>query len=110
MHPPPRGSGAAFLTMPRRCAAPAAVLPWPGILRRRGTPVATAKFQVEIERDVPVRMRDGVTLFADVYRPRGDGPFPVLLQRLPYDKDSAQANLYAHPSYYARQGYVVAAQ
>ena len=31
-------------------------------------------------------MRDGTTLRADVWRPDRDGSFPVLLQRLPYDK------------------------
>lgn len=39
-----------------------------------------------LERDVPALMRDGTTLYADVYRPSSGGPFPVLLMRLPYDK------------------------
>jgi putative CocE/NonD family hydrolase len=39
-----------------------------------------------VERNVSMRTRDGVTLRADVYRPAGDGPFPVLLQRTPYNK------------------------
>lgn len=33
-----------------------------------------------------VRMRDGVRLATDVYLPATDGPVPVLLYRLPYDK------------------------
>ena len=33
-------------------------------------------------------MRDGVTLRADIYRPKADGKFPVLLERTPYDKGS----------------------
>jgi uncharacterized protein len=40
-----------------------------------------------IERNVAMKTRDGVTLKADVYRPAGDGSFPVLLQRTPYNKD-----------------------
>ena len=40
-----------------------------------------------IDRDVPMTTRDGVTLRADVYRPDGSGKFPVLLSRLPYDKN-----------------------
>src|SRR5438067_32048 len=32
-------------------------------------------------------MRDGVVLRADVYRPAADGPWPVLLTRLPYGKN-----------------------
>jgi uncharacterized protein len=31
-------------------------------------------------------MRDGVVLRADIYRPKADGKFPVLLERTPYDK------------------------
>ena len=42
--------------------------------------------KISSEFGVPVRMRDGVTLYADVYRPEGDEAFPVLLQRTPYDK------------------------
>ena len=41
------------------------------------------------EHNVAMKTRDGVTLKADVYRPAGDGPFPVLLQRTPYNKDNA---------------------
>ncbi|WP_326525509.1 CocE/NonD family hydrolase [Sphingomonas sp.] len=36
--------------------------------------------------DIMVPMRDGVRLATDVYLPAGDGPFPVLLERTPYDK------------------------
>jgi len=39
-----------------------------------------------VERDVPARMRDGTILHAHVYRPGEGGPWPVLLQRTPYDK------------------------
>ena len=45
---------------------------------------------IEIEFDVPVAMRDGTRLFADVYRPAGGGRHPVLLQRTPYDKSSPE--------------------
>ncbi|MET7411293.1 CocE/NonD family hydrolase [Streptomyces rubiginosohelvolus] len=39
------------------------------------------------DQDVPVRMRDGVTLRLNLFRPSGDGPFPVLLSAHPYGKD-----------------------
>jgi putative CocE/NonD family hydrolase len=39
-----------------------------------------------LERDVPVAMRDGAVLYADVYRPSGHGRYPTMLQRTPYDK------------------------
>jgi putative CocE/NonD family hydrolase len=41
------------------------------------------------EFNVAMKTRDGVTLYADVYRPAGEGPFPALLQRTPYNKDRA---------------------
>src|SRR6267378_3715077 len=49
--------------------------------------LAAAQNEVTVERDVPVKMRDGVVLHADIYRPKTDGRFPVLLQRTPYNKD-----------------------
>ncbi|GAA0234229.1 CocE/NonD family hydrolase [Actinomadura nitritigenes] len=42
-----------------------------------------------LRRDVDVPMRDGVNLCTDIWLPEGDGPFPVLLQRMPYDKSSS---------------------
>src|SRR5579885_491114 len=42
-----------------------------------------------IERDVMVAARDGVRLATDIYCPEGAGPFPVILERTPYDKSAA---------------------
>jgi putative CocE/NonD family hydrolase len=44
------------------------------------------QYPVTFEGDVPVTMRDGVILRADIYRPNAEGKFPVLLQRTPYNK------------------------
>ena len=44
---------------------------------------------VKVERNVPVRMRDGIVLRADVHRPDRGGPYPVLVRRTPYDKDGS---------------------
>lgn len=65
---------------------------------------------VTVEYNVPATMRDGITLAADVYRPEGEGPWPVILMRLPYDKTSAENISYTDPSWYARQGYLVVVQ
>jgi len=46
----------------------------------------TATYAVSIQRNVAAKMRDGVTLRADIYRPIAEGTFPVLLERTPYDK------------------------
>jgi len=42
--------------------------------------------EVVVQREVAMKTRDGVTLHADIYSPAGEGTFPVLLQRTPYDK------------------------
>ncbi|WP_286170570.1 CocE/NonD family hydrolase [Rhizobium sp. AU243] len=42
-----------------------------------------------IERDVMVRMRDGVLLATDIYRPGGKTPVSVVMERTPYDKSRA---------------------
>jgi putative CocE/NonD family hydrolase len=58
-------------------------------LAAESAPEADANaYAVTRERNVAVKMRDGVTLRADIYRPTADGKFPVLLQRTPYNKDN----------------------
>lgn len=69
-----------------------------------------ADYQVQTEFDVPVPMRDGVILRANVYRPLGDGPFPVLLTRLPYGKDLPIGSAALPPVQAARRGYIVVVQ
>ena len=54
------------------------------------TAITTAT-QTVVERAVAMKTRDGITLRADIYRPAGDGPFPVLLTRTPYNKDGSAA-------------------
>jgi uncharacterized protein len=67
---------------------------------------AADSYEVTVERGVPVKMRDGVTLRADIYRPKAEGKFPLLLTRTPYDKNgTVDFCLKA-----AARGYVVVAQ
>jgi uncharacterized protein len=54
--------------------------------------------------------RDSVRLDADVYRPDAPGRFPVLLMRQPYGRRIASTVCYAHPRWYAAQGFVVVIQ
>jgi putative CocE/NonD family hydrolase len=54
--------------------------------------------------------RDGIRLDADIYRPEGAGPWPVLLMRQPYGRAIASTVVYAHPRWYAAQGYIVVIQ
>lgn len=43
--------------------------------------------QLTIEKNLPVVMRDGTSLATDVYRPAGSSPHPVVMLRLPYNKE-----------------------
>jgi uncharacterized protein len=43
---------------------------------------------IVVERDVPIAMRDGTILRANVFRPAGDGPFPTVMCAHPYGKDN----------------------
>jgi uncharacterized protein len=47
-----------------------------------------------IERDVPVQLRDGVTIYVDVYRPENEEPAPVLLEWGPYGKHFPAFTIY----------------
>ncbi len=67
---------------------------------------AAERNEITIERGVKATMRDGVILRADIYRPKADGRFPVLLERTPYNKTGdADTALEA-----AAHGYVVIIQ
>ena len=46
--------------------------------------------KIIIEKGVPVRMSDGVTLATDVYRPDTGERYPTLVTRLPYNKEVNQ--------------------
>ena len=59
---------------------------------------------------VAMRAADGARLDADVYRPQAPGSYPVLLMRQPYGRRIASTVVYAHPSWYAAHGYIVAIQ
>jgi uncharacterized protein len=57
-----------------------------------------------------VRMRDGVRLATDVYVPDGAGPWPVVLVRLPYDKDGRYTFMPALAPHVTRRGYAFVVQ
>jgi hypothetical protein len=61
------------------------------------------------ERNVEVPMRDGVRLRADVMRPAGPGPFPVLVYRTPYDKEQERRD-YTTFARALERGYAVVVQ
>src|SRR5258706_6650174 len=70
-----------------------------------------AKRAITIEYDIPVPMRDGTILFADVYRSAAGEPAPVLLTRTPYDKSAiASYSIHFDPLRAVKNRYVVVVQ
>jgi len=67
-----------------------------------------ASASLRVSTNVAVPMRDGVTLYADLFLPPGDGPFPALLQRTPYNKTLARTPL--DPLKAAENGFAVVIQ
>lgn len=69
------------------------------------------EYDVVVEKNVPVPMRDGTVLSADLYRPAldgmpVDGAFPVVMERTPYDKNTKVGE----GRYFARRGYAAVMQ
>jgi len=70
-----------------------------------------AEYEVVVDEDVMVPMRDGVRLATDVYHPAKDGKpvegkLPVILERRPYNKAGCRGN----GKYFATRGYVFVGQ
>ncbi|NLY00948.1 MAG: CocE/NonD family hydrolase [Rhodopirellula sp.] len=57
------------------------------------------RYQVEVEKNVRIPMRDGVTLAADLYRPNGPGKFPALMTLVYYPTGGAEAERFARHGY-----------
>ena len=60
---------------------------------------------IRLQNRVPVPMRDGTMLYADVYLPLAEGRYPVLVARTPYSAESRP-----EPAYFSRRGYVFVIQ
>lgn len=61
---------------------------------------------IAVNKNMPLVTRDGVTLYADVYRPDSPGRFPALVMRTPYSKEGS----IAYPNYFVPSGYIVVVQ
>ena len=75
------------------------------------------QYDVIIDHNVMMPMRDGVCLATDLYHPasngkidgkKAEGRFPVILERTPYNK--AAPRQVQKAKYFARRGYVCAIQ
>ena len=61
---------------------------------------------MKIDFGVRIKMRDGVELSADVYRPDAPGKFPTILRRTPYVKATGGARSIENVRHYVARGYV----
>ncbi len=60
-------------------------------------------------QEIKVPMRDGAELAADLYMPEAEGPFPVVIERTPYNKNNCDWRG-GHAAYLAERGYTVLIQ
>lgn len=56
-----------------------------GTIRRAGA--LPLPCDIVFERDVPMKLRDGVTIYTDIFRPANDGKYPALVAWSPYGKE-----------------------
>ena len=73
-----------------------------------GEEVSSARYDVLMEMNLMVPMRDGIKLATDIYRPDAKGKYPVILVRTPYGSESTQYS--DRGRYFAGRGYVFAVQ
>jgi putative CocE/NonD family hydrolase len=77
-------------------------------------PFPEPKYQVEVERNVRMPMRDGIHLATDLYRPVGAGKkLPIILIRTQYGKQpyfDSDDPFYGVARMFAGQGFLVAVQ
>jgi len=64
--------------------------------------------EIIIDYNFPIPTRDGICLYANVYRPNTNKKYPVLLTRTPYGKENLQ--LIIDPLNAVRSGYIVVVQ
>jgi predicted acyl esterase len=56
-----------------------------GTVRRDGAKVLMC--DIVVERDVEVILRDGTKMYTNIFRPTGDGKYPVIFGWSPYGKE-----------------------
>ena len=71
----------------------------------QGLAAQTAPILIDHHR--PIRLRDGVTVFADVYRPSAEGRYPTIVVRTPYGVQREGVGVHDRLITLARSGYAV---
>ena len=103
---PSRSGGALLAALSFLLAIPTAALAgWPPDEGRGPCPVTK-------QANIEARMRDGVILRADVYRPTTSQPVPVILMRTQYGKAAAQVQpaRFQTPEWFSSHCYIVVIQ
>ena len=93
------------MNKPQRLFHFAAVLPV--LLLAAACLAQEVKPEVLFEADVKTPMRDGTKLAANIFRPKQEGRYPVVLMRTPYGKAGENAE---EPRRYVAAGYAVVLQ
>jgi putative CocE/NonD family hydrolase len=70
----------------------------------------TTATPILLERDVTIRLRDGVRTCADIWRPADNTAGPAILVRTPYGRERAAPNGLVDPRLAADRGYAVVVQ
>lgn len=65
---------------------------------------------VRVINHVSIPMRDGIITYGDIYVPTGEGPFPVILSRVPYGTQTKYLGQPVVGRFWAEKGYVYVAQ
>jgi len=65
---------------------------------------------IRVDRDIPITMRDGVILRADIYRPDDNGKHPAIVVRTPYSKSLWSNSVYVSGVDMAFGGYATVIQ
>jgi putative CocE/NonD family hydrolase len=67
-------------------------------------------YEVTVDKQVMIPMRDGTHLAADIYRPNAEGCFPAVVERTPYNREESVILRTQTPQYLAERGYVFVVQ
>ena len=73
-----------------------------GVFSSQAAELSQPTYEVKVEMDVKVPMRDGVQLSTNIYRPDAPGQFPVILIRTPYsngDENNGEGHFFAPRGY-----------
>lgn len=65
------------------------------------------QYEITIDYDVEIPLRDGTIVKADVHRPKADGKFPALMEGTPYGKKQSSEMSKGTHEFFVPRGYVV---